>query len=290
MSFDRENPGDAEFERTLLESARKDTPPHSVQDAWARFAGALSLIAPSLAPDSDLGGPRVSADRTSAGTVAKAAGARAVRAAVIQWLLLGAIGGSAVTAAVMVPRREGKPDSPKPVLYRESPAPAKPAASVRSPMPVPFPADERTATSAPQTASPVALSRRLGRGRDRSIQHQPRSSGLAEAVSSGDSKDQTINPLRVDSSTLSAEVARIDAARTAISGGDYDEALRLIERYHRDFPTGALAPDADVVALEAVAAKGDRAEVRRRAHLFLSRYPGDPQAARVKWLAAPRSE
>ena len=290
MSFDRETPGDAEFERSLLESARKDTPPHSAQDAWARFAGAFSLVAPSLAPDSDLCGPRVSAGVTSAGTVAKAASAFAVRTAVVKWLLLGAIGGSAVTAAVMVPRRAGKPDSPKPVPYREPPAPAKPAASARAPMPVPLPPDGLTASSAPRTAFPVALSRHPDRRRDRSSQHQPQLSGLTGAVSSGDSKDETTNPLRVDSSTLSAEVSRIDAARTAISGGDCDEALRLIERYHADFPTGALAPDADVVALEAVAAKGDRAEVRRRVLLFLSRYPGDPHTARVKWLAAQRSE
>ena len=290
MSFDRETPGDAEFERSLLESARKDAPPHSAQDAWARFAGAFSLIAPSLAPDRDLGGPRVSAEVTSAGTVAKAAGARAVRAAVMKWLLLGAIGGSAVTAAAMVPRREGKPDSPKPVFYREPPVPAKSAAPARAPMPMPFAPDELTASSAPRTVSPAALSRHPGRGRDRSIQRHPLSSGLTEAVSSGDSKDETNDPLRVDPSTLYAEVSRLDAARTAISGGDYDEALRLIERYHGEFPTGALAPDADVVALEAVAAKGDRAEVRRRVLLFLSRYPGDPHATRVKWLAAQRSE
>jgi TolA-binding protein len=68
-------------------------------------------------------------------------------------------------------------------------------------------------------------------------------------------------------------------------GGDNDESIRLIERYRQDFPKGALAPDADVVALEALAAKGDKAEVARRAALFLSRYPGDPHAARVRWLA-----
>jgi outer membrane protein assembly factor BamD (BamD/ComL family) len=89
------------------------------------------------------------------------------------------------------------------------------------------------------------------------------------------------------SSTLAAEVARIDAARSASANGKHDEAIRLIERFHRDFPEGALAPDADVVALEAAAAKHDRAEVERRAARFLSQYPGDPHAARVQGLAEP---
>ena len=86
-------------------------------------------------------------------------------------------------------------------------------------------------------------------------------------------------------STLAEQVSRIDTARVAITSGDYDEAMRLIERYHDDFPDGALAPDADVVALEAAAAKHDRAEVARRAASFLARYPNDPHTARVEWLA-----
>jgi outer membrane protein assembly factor BamD (BamD/ComL family) len=89
----------------------------------------------------------------------------------------------------------------------------------------------------------------------------------------------------LDTLTLAAEVSRIDTARAANATGEYDEAIRLIQRYHRDFPDGALAPDADVVALEALAAKRDRGEIGRQAALFLSRYPADPHAARVRWLA-----
>ncbi len=87
-------------------------------------------------------------------------------------------------------------------------------------------------------------------------------------------------------STLAAEVARIDTARTAAALGDYDEAIRLVARYHRDFPRGTLAPDADVVALEAWAAQGNAAETSRLAALFLARYPNDPHAERVRRLAA----
>ncbi len=97
--------------------------------------------------------------------------------------------------------------------------------------------------------------------------------------------DGNSGPVRTRSSALAAEVARLDTARTSNAVGDYDGTVQLIERYHRDFPDGALAPDADVVALEAVAAKRDQAETARRAALFLSRYPGDPHAARVRWLA-----
>jgi TolA-binding protein len=95
-------------------------------------------------------------------------------------------------------------------------------------------------------------------------------------------KQRSARPIVV--STLAAEVSRIDTARTAISVGDYEGAMQLIARYHADFPEGALAADADVVALEAATARGDRAEVARRAKDFLSRYPHDPHAARVRGL------
>ena len=274
MSFDREDPSDAEFERSLLESARKDAPPHSAQDAWARFAGALSLVAPSPAPGSDLCGPGTSAGATGAGTVTKAAGARAVRMAALKWLLLGAIGGSAATA--VIERREWKPNSLAPAVERMPAAPVKVAEAVRTPL---------LAALEPRTTSPGTPARRPGQARTRPIQHKPGVGHVTETLSTADDQAKTVRHLAAASSTLAAEVSWIDAARTASLDGNHDEAIRLIERYHRDFPKGALGPDADVVALEAVAAKRDRAEVARRSALFLSQYPSDPHAARVRGLA-----
>jgi hypothetical protein len=86
---------------------------------------------------------------------------------------------------------------------------------------------------------------------------RPRHSGRG-----GIHADQEATGQTGSDSTRSAEVSRIDAARTANAAGDYDETVWLVERYHRDFPDGALAPDADVVALEAVAAKRDRPKPR----------------------------
>jgi outer membrane protein assembly factor BamD (BamD/ComL family) len=86
------------------------------------------------------------------------------------------------------------------------------------------------------------------------------------------------------SSTLAAEVAALDAARTAAAAGELDRTLRLLDRYHYEFPAGELAADADVVAIEARAAQGDHAEVARLAARFLARYPNDPHAAEVRRL------
>jgi hypothetical protein len=47
-----------------------------------------------------------------------------------------------------------------------------------------------------------------------------------------------------------------------------------------------VAPDADVVALEALLAKKDREAVSEKAAAFLAKYPTDPHAAMVRsWVA-----
>jgi outer membrane protein assembly factor BamD (BamD/ComL family) len=94
-------------------------------------------------------------------------------------------------------------------------------------------------------------------------------------------------------STLAAEVARLDAARTALEIGAFDEALRLVTRFHRDFPNGELATEADVLRIEALSARNDQAGARREAARFLERHGNDPHADRVRQIATatrPRAE
>ncbi len=238
---------DDDFERMLLQSARGDAPPDEARDAWARFSGTLSAI--------DVIGsrPPTGGDSTAArGPIWPGS----ARTAAMKWLLWGAIGGSAVTAAVMIPVRRGETSSPAIIVVQRPTAPTN-------------------MTDTPATPSGAIVATPLS-----ALATHPKHNGRGHARARQEASGPT-----VFDSTLAAEVSRIDAARTASAAGDYDEAIWLIGRYHRDFPYGALAPDADVVALEAVAAKRDRPEAARRAALFLSRYPDDPHAAKVKWLA-----
>ena len=183
-----------------------------------------------------------------------ASGTRTATAA--KWILVGALVGSGVTGALLM----GHHPSPALLAAPEQSAPpaalaghgARPAEPVHPVYPI-------LARPAP-TEAPRAAKHRLTQG--------------------GASTRREETP-----STLAAQVSRIDTARVALASGDYDDAMRLIERYHDDFPDGALAPDADVVGLEAAAAKYDWAEVAHRAKSFLERYPNDPHTARVEWLA-----
>lgn len=264
MSFDRESQTHAAFERRLLESARKDAPPGDVQDAWTRFAGAVGPLVSCPGLGSGPHGPQAPVALASASAAVKAVEVQSAWASVVKWLLLGAIGGSSLTAGWMMQRRDGRHDSPVPLLERAPARLSEPNNPAAVPSPLSSPSDQPTA----------------GRAKTRPVQRGPKA-----AASGQHSRDETADTVALDASTLAAEVARIDTARAASATGDYAEAIRLVDRYHRDYPKGALAPDADVVALEALAAKRDRDEIGRRAALFLSRYPADPHAARVRWLA-----
>jgi hypothetical protein len=46
------------------------------------------------------------------------------------------------------------------------------------------------------------------------------------------------------SDQLKQEVQQIDRVRAALSAGDRDRALQLLDGYDRKFPTGTLAPEA----------------------------------------------
>jgi TolA-binding protein len=176
----------------------------------------------------------------------------------VKWLLIGSIGGSVLTAGVLAVRGgEGPQRTLAPI---EAPRHSSPATGGHP--------DERRAD--PPLAAPATAAKR-----------PPRKTSPHEVVSQQPRREA--GPPR---SGLAAEVSRLDAARVAIARGAYDDALRLIAGFHEDFPGGALAAEADVVALEALAGKGDHAEVARRTQSFLTKHPNDPHAARVRWLAA----
>jgi hypothetical protein len=270
---------DAEFERRLLDSARGDAPPEDARSAWARLSSVSSSIPWGTRAGATGDGGRRESEATANATVAGGRGwpaaARASRRASAKWLLLGVIGGSALTAAVMIRSRREPTDPPAALVAGTSGVPATVAHATDVPARASGTEIPRATASDTATASAPIHPRHAGPRRARATR---------DPVGSEVSADEPVEASAAESSTLSAEVSRIDAARTSNARGDYDQAIRRIERYHRDFPHGALAPDADVVALEAVAAKRDQAETARRAALFLSRYPGDPHTARVKWL------
>jgi hypothetical protein len=191
---------------------------------------------------------------------AGAGGALAVRRAqrwlATKWLIWGALTGSALTALSLRPNHDPRGEASA-VLSTPIAAPA--IASAASTPRVEVEAQRQTA---PTKAAPKPVSHPLR------VRTPPSRSESA--------------PLQT--STLAAQVVLLDAARTALAAGAYAEALRLSERYRGEFPSGELAPEAEVVAIEALVFRGESQSAAERAARFFARYPGDPHTARVKWL------
>ena len=95
-------------------------------------------------------------------------------------------------------------------------------------------------------------------------------------------------PAPVAAGDLRDQIALIDAARAAVTGGSSERALVLLRRYDSSYPGGAFRPEALALRIEALDQDGRRAEAQALARDFLARYPHSPVAERVARVAAAK--
>ena len=247
--------GATPFERGLLESYSAEQPSAA---AHTRALGIASVAAGTVATIGVAAGAGAAAP--------KAAGLAGL--AVFKWVVIGVAVAGAATAVVVV-----RPD-PEPVVTtstKASPvAPAKATAAVAPPPqvtavaeamvepPAISPADLRAAPSAPApvaqraTATPVAAA-----------------------------------PAAPASGSLPAEIAALDRARKALEGGDPAQALTLVDAYESQYPNGTFSEEAEVLRIEALAKRGDRARATSAGQRFLAAHPTSPHAARIRAILTP---
>jgi hypothetical protein len=84
--------------------------------------------------------------------------------------------------------------------------------------------------------------------------------------------------------TLSLELAALEQSRAALAKREYSTALRLLDDYARRFPKRRLDSEATVLRIEALAARGDRAQALRVGNQFLATHANSPYARRVRSL------
>lgn len=111
---------------------------------------------------------------------------------------------------------------------------------------------------------------------------------LPEAESARPATTPSTGPERQKLRDLPArwdEPQLIERARKAL-GADPKQALALTQEYQRRFPSGALTVEREVIALEALARLGQRAEARRRARAFEAQHPTSIHLPRVRSLLA----
>ncbi|MGC4000687.1 MAG: hypothetical protein QM767_25850 [Anaeromyxobacter sp.] len=91
----------------------------------------------------------------------------------------------------------------------------------------------------------------------------------------------------VEPNRLSLELKALDSARRRLQSGDALGALQLLDAYEREFPQPRLAPEAEVVRIFAYDKAGQKDTARRRAAVFVARYPKGVLTARVRRYLQP---
>ncbi|QRK11227.1 hypothetical protein JQX13_14810 [Archangium violaceum] len=83
---------------------------------------------------------------------------------------------------------------------------------------------------------------------------------------------------------LDEELALLEGAYQALQRGEAAEALAEAERHAVRFPSGALAQEREVLAIDALVRMGRRAEAGARAGAFRARYPTSTHWVRIQGL------
>ncbi len=258
-----------EFELELLQAGRCDRMPEESRAALFTYFN----VTPEATPDVDAPQlPDASAPSAGAGDwgaslgLAKGlAGAISTGKGLVAAATLGALG---AVGALTVSHVQSPPANEQPAPTQSVP---------RAPTPPPQIAPTAPATPPPRSASP-----------------NPSPTGaVPPAVAVAPPAD---TPTRLPATkpaspagslqTLTNELEAIEAARRALANRDAHRALRLLERYRRSHPAGRLRMEAEVLRIEALAARGDRASAARLARAFTERQPNSPYTRRIQSLLA----
>lgn len=99
-------------------------------------------------------------------------------------------------------------------------------------------------------------------------------------------REELVKPPTAEAPTnskgLGRELVALDSARLRLAKGDTSGALGALDEYARRFPNGRLAPEAEVLRIDALAKAGRTEAAKTRATTFLRNNPGNVLAPRVR--------
>lgn len=211
---------------------------------------AASLGVPLASPGSPVSAGPVAGSSALAGATALVP-AWKLAAWVMSGVVLG-VGLSGTVTALVSP-----PDGPAPANSPE-PHPMPSAATRAAPPPFPepnLPAPTASVTSPPPTTSPARAP-------------EPR----------GPERSSETLPLPSD-----GELSLLRRAQESLHSNPRS-ALAMTVRHEQEYPSGLLAQEREVIAIDALVRLGRFGEARARADLFQSRYPGSAHARRLEQL------
>jgi hypothetical protein len=250
-------PDTDDLERDLLEAGAREAPS---AEARQRTLSALGIPGGRQPADSGATTPALAARPLSS--------TRALR--LLTWF------GLATLAAISVREAASR--------FSRAPSPARPAASATAATPAH--ADEPTPD--PGVVTPSTLVTAPSVASDSEIASAPSAAPSAAVAASSRPSPAPAPAKRAiagnDGSSLAAEIAALERARTPLQRGDTAAALRALDDYRRTFPRGVMAPEAAVLRIEALAKSGRLDAARALASRFLTQNPKSPHAEHVRRL------
>jgi len=241
---------DSDLERLLLRSGRTSAPARARQRAILAATAALGAAGLTVGT------------AAATGLTAKTGSLLSLK-----WLtVVGLAGLGAITAAAVVNDRRESAGSHRITEARVQ------LASDRAPVP-------RSTPVAPSAAASIAPPAAEAPGAP-AMAETPIVSPPVVARSEPSSTAEPTSP----TTSVHAELATLEQARSALAAGDPAHALSILDSYGATFPRAAMAPEATVLRIEALVRAGDRPAATRVGEAFLASHPQSPYAARVRSL------
>lgn len=242
------------FLRGALVAARRDVPD---QASIARLAGKLPLDVP---PPRGGGGP------------SGAPPPMPPIPSILPGVIVGAGLGAIVSAIGLFWDARSTPQ-PAPIVHAETTTTADTA--MRAP--------DSPPTRVAPTAVPIAVAKPSAP--DDSSRAVPAPSSSADRASPSDSPSDGIGVGAPPSGISESEAQLLQRAHDALQSGPA-RALELTREHAARFPSGVLAQEREVVAIEALVQLGRADEARTRAASFIQAYPGSAHRRRIEALVA----
>jgi TolA-binding protein len=270
MSDPRRLLGDPEasaFERDLVASWSEEQPSNAARArALAIAGGAVGVAAAGAAAATAAAATNAGAGTGAGAATAATAGALAPKSvalgvgAITKWFVVGLVVTGATVGTVVAVRPSSVPSTTTRVATSTATTTTPTAVATSATT-----ATTATATAEPPTLSPADLP--AATAAEPPPLHAPKSAAHDE--------------------TLASQIALFDRARTALDGGDAEGALVLLDDYERRFPGGTFTQEAQVLRVQALLRKGNRAAATRAGERFLQAHPTSPHAARVRAMLNP---
>lgn len=240
--------GGDDFEKSLLQSARKDGPS---QDGKARLLLTMGLGV------------------TAAGsTVSSAAAATtsSLATSILPWIAAGALLGTGMIAAVSTLTSKEPPPSPTAIARTNGPFTSSARESVSSsPLLVPSPAISSSPPIHPSTTV---------------FQTNTTESSLPSKVASAPAPSSL--PPHKEEDSLINELRLLDQARAALSSGNLATANTSLQQYVRDYPQGKLSLEAQILRIDLLLRQGNRSQAKQEAEAFVKAHPQSPHTPRLR--------